>query len=444
MPMLEFVGQSARDADNLRANPSRLVNLYREPVDPGDKYALKSVLGTTEFADVGGVFVRAMAEVEGSIYALANLALQKIDTDGTVTSLGVTLDDANASVAGNNGNVTAVIGGAYYLWDGATLTNPVAGAFSSFGALEYLGNYTILTELNGRRFQWSGVADPTDLPGLSFSTADGRDDNIIRPLALNGQLYLLKAGSIEVWYLTGEAGALAFERQVGGVMDVGLKSFGLVARFDGGAFMVGDDNRAHILAGQLQPVSTPAVETAIKTCNPQDCLTYDDEGHTFCVITFEDCPAWVYDVSTGEWHERAEGSGLSHWPVSTSARMDGEWYLGKDGGKIMHLERNNSDDGGPLVRLARSRVLYMDGSRFTVSEVEIFPRVGFDAATVELSVSRDGGIVWGSPKARSWEVGEYSKRINWRNLGQFRQAAIEIRMTDPVDVPISSQARVTA
>jgi hypothetical protein len=442
MAMVEFVGQSARDADNIRANPSRLVNLYREPVDPGDKHALKSVLGTTAFADLGGVFVRAMAEVEGDIYALANLKLQKIDTGGSVTDLGVTLDDANASIAGNNGNVTAVIGGAYYLWDGATLTNPVAGAFSSFGAVEYIGNYTVLTELNGRRFQWSGVADPNDLPGLSFSTADGRDDDIIRPLALNGQLYLLKAGSIEEWYLTGEAGALAFERRVGGVTDIGLKSFGLVARFDGGAFLVGDDNRAHMLSGQLQPVSTPAVETAIKTCDPQYCLTYDDEGHTFCVITFRDCPAWVFDVATGEWHERAQGAGLSPWQVSASARMANEWYVGRDGGAILHMERSNADEGLPLVRMARSRVLYMDGSRFVVPEVEIFPRVGFDAATVELSLSRDGGITWGSPKAASWSVGDYSRRVIWRNLGQFRQAALEVRMSDPVDVPLSSQARV--
>lgn len=442
MAMVEFVGQSARDADNIRANPSRLVNLYREPVDPGDKHALKSVLGTTAFADLGGVFVRAVAEVEGDIYALANLKLQKIDTGGSVTDLGVTLDDANASIAGNNGNVTAVIGGAYYLWNGVTLTNPVAGAFSSFGAVEYIGNYTVLTELNGRMFQWSGVADPNDLPGLSFSTADGRDDNIIRPLALNGQLYLLKAGSIEEWYLTGEAGALAFERRVGGVTDIGLKSFGLVTRFDGGAFLVGDDNRVHMLSGQLQPISTPAVETAIKTCEPQYCLTYDDEGHTFCVITFRDCPAWVFDVATGEWHERAQGSDLGPWQVSASARMANDWYVGRDGGAILRMERSNSDEGLPLVRLARSRVLYMDGGRFVVPEVEVFPRVGFDAATVELSLSRDGGITWGSPKAVSWSVGDYSRRVIWRNLGQFRQAAFEIKMSDPVDVPLSSQARV--
>jgi hypothetical protein len=93
--------------------------------------------------------------------------------------------------------------------------------------------------------------------------------------------------------------------------------------------------------------------------------------------------------------------------------------------------------------MARSRLLYMDGNWFKVSQAEIFPRVGFDAATVELSVSRDGGVTWGSPKPRSWAVGEYARRINWRNLGQFRQAAFELRMADAVDVPISSQARIS-
>lgn len=134
MPLAEFVGQSARDSDNIRDNPSRLVNLYREPVEPGDKHVLKSVLGSTAFASVGGVFVRAMAAYEGNIYALANSKLQKIAPDGSVTNLGATLDDENATIAGNNGNVTAVIGAAYYVWDGATLTTPAAGAFSSFGA----------------------------------------------------------------------------------------------------------------------------------------------------------------------------------------------------------------------------------------------------------------------------------------------------------------------
>lgn len=444
MSLAEFVGQSARDSDNIRDNPSRLVNLYREPVEPGDKHVLKSVLGSTAFASVGGVFVRAMADYEGHIYALANSKLQKVSPDGSVTDLGATLDDGDATIAGNNGNVTAVIGAAYYVWDGATLTTPAAGAFSDFGAVDYIGNYTVLTEKNGRKFQWSDVADPTSLPGLNFTTADGRDDNCIRPLALNGQLYILKQSSIEVWYLTGAAGASAFERQVGGVMDVGLKSINLMTRFDGGALMVGDDGRVYMLGGQMQPVSIPAVETAIKNSNPEFCLTYDDEGHTFCVITFQDCPAWAYDIATGEWHERAQGADLGPWEASCSARMGGEWFIGRDGGDILQLSRNNSDGGLPLVRLAQSRLVYMDGGRFTISEVEIFPRVGFDAATVELSVSKDGGITWGSPKARNWEVGEYSRRVIWRNLGDFRQAAFRLTISDPVDIPVSSQARFLA
>ncbi|WP_230685880.1 hypothetical protein, partial [Streptococcus pneumoniae] len=79
---------------------------------------------------------------------------------------------------------------------------------------------TVLTELNGRRFQWSDIADASNLPGLNFSTADGRDDDILRPFQINGQLYIWKETSHEIWYLTGGAGAEAFERMAGGVRDV--------------------------------------------------------------------------------------------------------------------------------------------------------------------------------------------------------------------------------
>lgn len=73
MPAVEFVGQSAKDSDNGQAATSRLLNLYREPVKLGDKtqYTLKSVLGQAAFADLATVFLRAIAEIEGMVYAVA-------------------------------------------------------------------------------------------------------------------------------------------------------------------------------------------------------------------------------------------------------------------------------------------------------------------------------------------------------------------------------------
>lgn len=444
MPQVEFVGQGARDGDNVAANPSRLLNLYREVVISGGRtqYVLKSVPGATLVVGLGGVWVRHMAEVGGLLYTLCNSRFYEIESDGSVNDLGAVTDSAETTISGNNGDVVAVSGGKYYLWDGATLSEPTAGAFSDFGSVTYLGNYTVLSQLNGRMFQWSNVADASDLPGLNFSTADGRDDDILRVMAINGVLYIFKQKSYEIWYLTGQSGASAFERQVGGVIDTGLNGYGQICQFDGGAFFVGDDGRAYIVSGAAKPISTPAVETAIKNDGPRYCITYDDEGHTFCAIVFDDAPAWVYDVANGEWHERAQGADFQPWSASASAKFNGAWHIGRTGGDILQLGRTNTDGGIVLARRAVSRPLYSDGQRFVVREVEIFPRQGFEAGSVTLRVSRDNGMTWSAPKVRSWSVGEYGKRIIWRALGQFRQLVAEITITDAVECSVNAEGRI--
>lgn len=445
MPRLEFFRQSARDADNVAGNPSRLLNLYPEPIVPGGRsqYALKSVLGLNEIIELPGLFVRAMGEVDGKFFTVGAGRLYEIDAvAGSYTDRGAIGADPNTSISGNNGVVTVVAGGKYYTWDGASLTEPTAGAFSDFGAVDYFGNYTILTELDGRRWCWSDIADATDLPALNFSTADGRDDNLIRPFQINGALYLFKESSHEIWYLTGQAGANAFDRQAGGVVDIGLKAFGLICRFPGAAFMVGDDGKAYIVAGQLRPVSTPAVETAIAQGEPLRCIAYEDEGHTFCAITFGDRPACCYDVATGEWHERAEGLENVRWTVTETVKHAGAWYAGKDDGTISRFERINRDGSDPLIREATSRTLIGDGDRFTLHELELHPRTGFAGASISLAMSRDGGLTWGAEKVKTWGVGEYAGRINWRALGQFRQATARVRMSGTTDVTLLAEGRV--
>lgn len=425
MPVLEFVGQSARDSDNVAAAPSRLLNCYREPTAEG-KFVLKPVLGLTTFSDLGGVFVRAMATVDGDLFVASGGDLFHVLAGGVATNLG-TIGDGFTTIAGNNGDVTVVVDGSYFVWDGAVLTAPAAGAFSGFGAVDYIGNYTILTERGGRRFQWSDIADATDLPGLNFSTADGRDDNLLRPFQINGRLYLWKETSHEVWYLTGGAGAAAFERIAGGVLDTGLKQAGLISRIPGGAFIVGDDNRAHLVSGgALQPVSTTAVETAISQGEPTDCVTYEDEGHTFCGIVFADRPTWFYDVATGEWHERAEGIGNEMWNVSATAKWDGTWYAGRNDGMLFSFG-GATDGDAPVTKEATSRTLQFDDRR-VLRGVELFPRKGIEAGGITLSTSRDFGVTWGPEKARDvGPPGSTQKRVNWRNLGQFRQVNARIR-----------------
>ncbi len=442
--MVELVGQSGRDPDNVAANPARLVNVYAENTTEGER-VLKSVLGMARHAQLGGVFVRAMSRVDGKTYAVCGGHLWRIRTDGTSVDLGA-VDIGRASIAGNNGYVCVQAGTRYFVYDPQTdtLTEPAAGAFEDVGSVEFFQNYTILTEAGGRMFAWSELVDPTTLPGLNFSTADGKDDNLLRAFAMDGRLYLFKEESTEAWYNTGDAGADALARVAGGVWDIGLLSRDMIARFEGGAFIVGSDGRAYLVSsGGFQPISTPPVETATKLQRPETCLTYSDEGHTFLCIIFKDAPAWCYDLAMNEWHERAEGVGLGPWQVAASCRIGHEWAVGRNNGEIAILRRLNADGTQPLVREITSRTLRMDGVRAVLREFEIFPKQGFSAGEIGLQISRDGGATWSLPKPKAiGGPGEYGRRVIWRQLGQARALNARLRWTEPQDVCMSTHARI--
>lgn len=443
MPFVEFVGQSRSDADHRQGETSRLINCYREPMEGGHR--IKSVPGTTLFADIDAVFMKDMAEIGGEIYTVCGGTLFGVSSTGSIANIG-SVTDGDATISGNNGKVTVAAGGVYYVWDGTDLTTPTGGAFTATGSVEFIGQTTVMTEKDGRRFQWSAVADPTTINALDFATAEGRDDDILRAVVINGNLWLMKEKSCEIWYQSG----VGFTRIAGGVLDTGLKAFGLVAKFDGGAFFVGDDGVAYITNGAgLQPVSTTAVETDISQGSARRCFYYEDEGHKFCVIQFSDRFAWVYDLATGEWHNRASGTELNPWRVVAAVKAFGYWHVGGDLGNILRLGRTNADDGAVLVRKMTSRTL-LTGQYQTISRFEVLGRSGeVDISgrepAVMLRVSKDRGKTWGAEKWRTFgAIGDYDKRVVWRALGRARQFTVELTITDPVELPIQSQALLEA
>jgi len=442
MPKIDFFGLSSRDSDNIAANPSRLVNLYREPITGIGGAVLKSVLADQSFCPMDIAFGQDVKSVSGTLYAVADGVAYSIGDTGNSVMLG-TLGGYNASISGNNGDVTFVCGGAYRVWDGSDFHSPSLGAFSGFGGHDYIGNYTVLTESGGARFQWSNLADAKTLDGLNFSTADGKDDKCIRPLSLNGALYIFKETSFEIWYLTGGSGAAAFERQSGGVVDVGLKAHDLICKIPQGAFFVGSDGRANILSGPLRPVSIPAVETSIRDEKPIACFMYEDEGHTFCGISFQNRPAWIYDVATGEWHERASGVEYGPWPTIASTKHKGAWYVIQNAMGVKKLVKHGADADGPLVREATSMTLYQDGQRFVVKLLELFPRQGFSSNGLELLISRDGGLTWSEPKPLTiGPIGKYGQTVRKRALGQFRQITAKVRFSENAAFSMLSEGRI--
>lgn len=451
---IEFVGQSARDGLNTAANPSRLVNLYREPIVPGGRgqYVLRSVPGMASFAALDRIFMRAMTPYKGNLLVICGGYLYSITPAGIVTEVGLVGSSAETGIDINTGIATIVSGGDYYTWDGTTLTSVATGAVTDAGSVFQLGGYTLVTELGGRKLQWSSLADPSTFSGLDFASAEITEDAIIRGVVVGDTILLFKASGFERWTGTGLPGPDAFQRISGAMVETGLAGYGLISTFPNGAAFVGTDGRVHAWNGsQLQPISTPPVEVAISEYTPKRVFFYERRGHGFICVTFENALAWCYDVATGEWHERAEND--APWSVTVTARLDNMWYAGSDTGLVATLSPVCQDFGQPLIRRAISRRLEGD-DRFTIAMIEAFPRVGLDVqavdsidlneiASVSLRMSRDGGRTFGAEKPRPvGAVGQYETRLVWRALGQFRTAVAEFILSSTADIPLLAEINV--
>jgi hypothetical protein len=168
MPLVEFVGESVQDSGNVSVNTSRLINWYRELVPGGGKtqYVLQSVLGQSLIDDIGAATVRAMGSGNGKNWVAGDGNLFELDSDGTLTQRATIADDPHTTVDGNYSDVTVVSGNNYYVWDGSTLSQPANKAFTNVGSHFYVGGYTVLLEKDGKRFQWSSIADATTLDAL--------------------------------------------------------------------------------------------------------------------------------------------------------------------------------------------------------------------------------------------------------------------------------------
>ncbi|MGB0854386.1 MAG: hypothetical protein ACPGSI_13920 [Pikeienuella sp.] len=470
---IEFVGQSASNDTNIAANPSRLINLYREAINEGGRtrFVLRNWLGQDQKDDIGVNPVRAMGYGNSKEWLAGNSALYEIASDGALTSRGAIADDANTVIGGNLSNVTITAGNNYYIYNGA-VSQPATKTFTNVNDHCHVGGYTVITEKDGQRFQWSTLGDAGALDALDFATANKVDDNIVRSMEFRGNLILFCEESTEIWsVVAGATGPEAFTFI--DVFNRGLKSFNLVSKVDDAVFFVGNDGIAYIWAGgSPQPVSSSAVNSSIKNSTPTHCFFVEDEGHKFCVLRFSDRPAWAFDISMAEWNERAENAPNDPWRATHSVRNSTGWFVGNSDGAILQLARTAVDISAEMYRTIVGYTIY-NGDRFTVPKVELLFRAGdhdLSAAQdfiltlgdgdfldidsgegllidsveagertgeITLYESRDGGRTYGEGKTRSLGVGgDYEQRAVWRARGQFRQYTPKWVITDPADITI--------
>ncbi|MGB0855363.1 MAG: hypothetical protein ACPGSI_18845, partial [Pikeienuella sp.] len=125
----------------------------------------------------------------------------------------------------------------------------------------------------------------------------------------------------------------------------------------------------------------------------------------------------------------------------------GEWFVGTELGGIYKLTRTNADVGSPLLRRMVFETLDNAGEYFSVDKVEIRMRTGRSNlgrdAQAMFRWSRDRGETWGVEKWRSiGSQGQYGKRVTLRAQGAFKDATLEMTISDPAEIPVDDMGYI--
>jgi hypothetical protein len=379
-----------------------------------------------------------------NLYVVSGSELYAVTSAGVSTLLG-TIDGGGISSMAHNGTQVCIISGTYSY--SANLAGVSTLAIAQCAGVAVQDGYGIFAESNSQRFFISAINDFTTFDGTEFALANAVPDNLTGIVNVNRETWLFGEKTVQVYYNSGNPD-FPFSRIAAGVIQRGTNSPRTICQNQGHVFWLGEDLRVYVSNGyQPEAISTHPIEREIATyISPEDAsaFIYEQEGHTFYVLTFTE-RTWVFDVSTGLWHERVSET-LDYWRARTYERYFGLHLVGDAvTGALYTLDLGAyTDDGSTIRRVAVSPPIHADTMFATMTEVRVDAETGVGLASGQgsdpqmmLRWSDDGGNTWSNEHWRSLgNIGYRGSRATWRRLGQFRQRCLELSVSDPVKVAI--------
>lgn len=465
-----FIGPSYTNVRSKNIDCQRCINLYPERNSGLSKEnEVASLLATPglrlllTFATSPGRGIYTASN--GRVFAVAGAKFYEVTVSG-----GTFSSTERGTIVSTTGRVSMVDNGIdLFLVDGTsagytftfgsnTFSTVADGDFYGADRVDFLDGYFVFNKRNTGQFYWTDL-NATTFDGLDFTTSEASPDNVVTLAAFRGELVILNEQTSEIFYDSGDANN-TFARVNGGRMNVGCAAKHSVASDDDNLFWLGKSKEGagivYTLQGQSpERISTHAVEQAIQgysDISDAEGYCYQQEGHSFYVLNFPTADTtWVFDKSTGFWHERAymnDGEFERHRANAHAYGLETHLVTDYANGKLYALETDYySDDGEEIVRERIAPHISTDSKRFKVKSLtlEMEYGVGLDGATtlqgnnpqVMLQWSKDGGHTWSS---EIWKdvgrIGVRSARAKFNRLGLARDLVIKVRITDPVKVAL--------
>lgn len=446
---------SSYKGPSLPVSAQRVVNMYaeRQPPDAKTDVAVFGCPGIVTFATCGIGPVRGAHKMGSLAYVVSGVRLYSVSSTGVAVDLGGAISGTGPVSMDDNGTQLAITNGTNgYLYSvalGFTLITDVD--FNAAETVQFFDQRFYFDWKNTNKFFGSDLLDGTAYNALVFASAESRPDNVKAVLLLKLILLVFGDNTIEPWQDVAAAN-FPLERVPGVVIERGLAAPHATAKEDNSAFFLGEDRRFYRLDG-ITPIgiSTPAIDAEwqnYSTVSDAYCFSYAWAGHKFVVVHFPTAnKTWVYDISSGLWHERESwdlnGRSLGRWLGNCALACYDKVLIGDAfSGKVGYLSATTYTEFGLTTQaLATSPPIHSDRKRVFISRLEMDIEAGVGIATGQgsdpqwmMRLSKDGGRTYTS--LQKWRsagaIGQNRTRLRWLKLGQARERVFEMTTSDPV------------
>ena len=445
------------------AGAQRLVNLYLEGYEAGPvKNNLARFRGTPGLrrrATLGDGPIRGIHRAStGQLFVVSGANVYEVFSywSAQLRSGGLASSSGRVTMASDGTRLVIGDGGATAFQVPLAAGSAVAaiGGDCPGGHVTWMDGYFIHTVPNTARIVISGLNALT-YDALDTATAEGQPDNLVMPLAVGRQLFLVGEQTTEMWFNSGAAD-FPFQPNLAAFISTGTIAAGTAIRAHNGLVWVGNDENGqgtvwHTQGGAPQRISTHAVEFALdgyERLDEASAFAYQQGGHEFYQLSVPGGGTWVFDFTTGQWHERMYLSDTGEEPhrAWVGAVAFGEVVVGdrEDGRLYTYDLEYFSDDGDEIRRFRQTGNTSQEEKRIRYNWFEIQAEMGVgletgqgEEPTVLLSWSDDNRHTWSNEKEKTLgQIGEYKNRARWTRLGAARNRVWRIAVSDPVPVTL--------
>ncbi|KXV12566.1 hypothetical protein [Gluconobacter oxydans] len=266
---------------------------------------------------------------------------------------------------------------------------------------------------------------------------------------LGQYIWLFARNQVEFWYDSG-ASDFPFQRVQGVTVEAGCAAPYSIANIptcnnapNGAIMWLGRDRTGmiRVYLGQQTsavPVSTYPVDGAIQAMSDVAGAVgnvYQQDGHVYYVLTIPgQSSSWVFDVTTGLWHERCgldvSGNEIQIRPMFWTQAYGKIWAVDRDNGAIYQVSMNAPDDAGTPIKRQRAFPHLLTAGTRGIHRKFMLDMQQAANVTVDVDWSDDRGATFcaAQPLALG-ATGNFWPTL-WR-LGMARDRVYRLTWTDP-------------